>query len=530
MAVWNRLSGRVKPVVAASGLMLLLGGCAYDEPPRREVYRDRVYEREPVRVEREVVRERVYEPAPREVVTTYERDLQPYGEWVEVREYGRCWRPHGRPHGWRPYTVGHWVDTNEGYSWVAEESEADWGVVTYHYGRWYEDRSSGWVWVPGSTYSPAWVSWREGGGYCGWAPLPPQVGYGPGVSVAVIDRYVPADRYVYVEDRYIGERRVHERFVRNDVTIINRTTNITNITIVNERVVNHGVPLERVREHGGRVERMEVTRVTSYDEARRLRSEGRPVAYEPENVARADREYRARVERRNKDEEIAQKEERARVERRNANETAAQKAERARVERRMTDAEKAKEDERARVERRATDANAAERARVQRRNGDETAAEKAERARVERRMTDAEKAKEAERARVERRTTDDAAAERARVERRNADAAAAKQAEQERAARRAQPDAGRQPPLETTEKERANRRAADAAAAKQAEQDRAARRAQPDGKQAPVETTEKERANRRAADAEAARQAEHERAVRRAKDADAEKAKNPNQP
>ena len=32
---------------------------------------------------------------------------------------------------------------------------------------------TGWVWVPGYTWAPAWVSWRYGDGYAGWAPLPP---------------------------------------------------------------------------------------------------------------------------------------------------------------------------------------------------------------------------------------------------------------------------------------------------------------------------------------------------------------------
>jgi hypothetical protein len=31
----------------------------------------------------------------------------------------------------------------------------------------------GWVWVPGTRWAPAWVSWRSGDGYYGWAPLPP---------------------------------------------------------------------------------------------------------------------------------------------------------------------------------------------------------------------------------------------------------------------------------------------------------------------------------------------------------------------
>jgi hypothetical protein len=32
----------------------------------------------------------------------------------------------------------------------------------------------GWGWVPGTMWGPAWVSWRSGGGYAGWAPLPPR--------------------------------------------------------------------------------------------------------------------------------------------------------------------------------------------------------------------------------------------------------------------------------------------------------------------------------------------------------------------
>ena len=31
----------------------------------------------------------------------------------------------------------------------------------------------GWVWVPGTVWSPAWVQYRYGDPYVGWAPLPP---------------------------------------------------------------------------------------------------------------------------------------------------------------------------------------------------------------------------------------------------------------------------------------------------------------------------------------------------------------------
>ena len=94
------------------------------------------------------------------------------------------WRPHpalrrslgaGRvPPDWRPYQYGHWVYTDEwGWYWVSDDAEADWGWVIYHYGRWAFERGLGWFWVPGDEWAPAWVDWRYGDEYVGWAPLPP---------------------------------------------------------------------------------------------------------------------------------------------------------------------------------------------------------------------------------------------------------------------------------------------------------------------------------------------------------------------
>src|SRR5437773_2233500 len=72
---------------------------------------------------------------------------------------------------WRPYTDGHWVYTDVGWTWVSEEP---FGWATYHYGRWTRLRNIGWVWVPGDEWAPAWVSWRKNNDYVGWAPLPPE--------------------------------------------------------------------------------------------------------------------------------------------------------------------------------------------------------------------------------------------------------------------------------------------------------------------------------------------------------------------
>ncbi len=96
--------------------------------------------------------------------------LAAHGTWVEVGSYGHCWRPARVAVGWRPYCAGEWVWTDCGWYWSSDEP---WGWACYHYGYWAYDPGFGWVWVPGVEWAPAWVSWRVGGGYIGWAPLPP---------------------------------------------------------------------------------------------------------------------------------------------------------------------------------------------------------------------------------------------------------------------------------------------------------------------------------------------------------------------
>ena len=97
--------------------------------------------------------------------------LSPYGTWFDYPGYGRVWRPAHVGHGWRPYTDGRWVWSDD-YGWVWDGHE-DWGWATYHYGRWLYDGRYGWVWVPGYEWGPAWVDWRYGPEYIGWVPLPP---------------------------------------------------------------------------------------------------------------------------------------------------------------------------------------------------------------------------------------------------------------------------------------------------------------------------------------------------------------------
>ena len=110
-------------------------------------------------------------------ISYFEQSLSPYGSWVQVADYGRCWQPTVvviNPN-WRPYSDrGRWIYSSAGWYW---QSDYSWGWAPFHYGRWHCDTRAGWVWVPGSTWGPSWVSWRYTDGYCGWAPLPPTACY-----------------------------------------------------------------------------------------------------------------------------------------------------------------------------------------------------------------------------------------------------------------------------------------------------------------------------------------------------------------
>jgi hypothetical protein len=176
--------------------------------------------------------------------------LAPHGYWVDRPQYGRCWYPAYVDQGWRPYSSGHWVWTDDGWYW---ESEEPWAWATYHYGRWSWDSYYGWVWVPGVEWSPAWVAWREGGGYVGWAPLSPECDFGSSGMIYGETAVVPAQYFIFVEHRHFCER-IRPRTVIVNNTVINQTVNITKISRVNQVIINNGPSLEVIeRNNPGRV-------------------------------------------------------------------------------------------------------------------------------------------------------------------------------------------------------------------------------------------------------------------------------------
>lgn len=159
-------------------------------------------------------------------------NLKPYGEWIQVADYGLCWRPSDVDEDWAPYTDGYWAYTDAGWTWVSYE---DFGDIVYHYGRWVRVEDEGWCWVPDSDWGPAWVSWRNNDEYVGWAPLPPEARFEPevGFSVWVDDTYdIGPNYYRFCRVQDFGApviRAVCFPRTRN-LACFRETVNITNIS------------------------------------------------------------------------------------------------------------------------------------------------------------------------------------------------------------------------------------------------------------------------------------------------------------
>ena len=100
----------------------------------------------------------------------FEQPLAQLGLWMDVGGGTRGWRPKEVGFTWRPYVNGRWIWTDAGWFWSSSEP---WAWATYHYGTWINIPASGWVWFPGTQWAPAWVSWRMGGSFIGWAPFAP---------------------------------------------------------------------------------------------------------------------------------------------------------------------------------------------------------------------------------------------------------------------------------------------------------------------------------------------------------------------
>jgi hypothetical protein len=87
-------------------------------------------------------------------------DLDNYGNWRVVPDYGPVWVPDSVPPGWAPYSTGSWIwDPYYQWTWI---DAAPWGWAPFHYGRWVS-LGGYWAWAPGpvvrqAVYAPALVA------------------------------------------------------------------------------------------------------------------------------------------------------------------------------------------------------------------------------------------------------------------------------------------------------------------------------------------------------------------------------------
>jgi hypothetical protein len=213
-------------------------------------------------------------------------NLAPYGYWVNRPNYGWVWAPRHVRHGWRPYSAGRWVYTDYGWTWVSSEP---FGWATYHYGRWDLDPDYGWEWVPGTDWGPAWVSWQEGDGFCGWAPLPPAVGWSVGVGFGGFDLGVGIDPgwYNFVPERSFLAVNVGRFAVPpfRNAAIFRNTTNVTNFRNVDGRVFNGSLSVQRAAQMTGQPVRQ--LRLANASDPRVARVSGNTAAmFRPASVVR----------------------------------------------------------------------------------------------------------------------------------------------------------------------------------------------------------------------------------------------------
>ncbi len=158
------------------------------------------------------------------------QNLAPYGQWIEDPKMGYVWSPEVEGN-FRPYyTNGHWAMTDYGNTWVSDYA---WGWACFHYGRWTFDSYYGWLWVPGSDWGPAWVAWRKGEGYYGWAPLTPEYK----LSAKSAEYTCPGDWWVFIPPQYLytGNYYRYWNGPRNNKHLI------SNSDLINNTYSNKGV-------------------------------------------------------------------------------------------------------------------------------------------------------------------------------------------------------------------------------------------------------------------------------------------------
>lgn len=162
----------------------------------------------------------------------------------EISESGEEPRPYV------PYNNGQWLYTDDGWYFKGATREEE---ITSHYGRWTEDPNLGNVWLPGKTWSPAWVEWRENTDYVAWAPLPPGA-YIENDAVKVPE--IKEERYTIVEKKFFNEPSVskyrYQSVENKNKIMIKEMTKRDGVMIKEKTVINKGPDVSDIEKSSGK--------------------------------------------------------------------------------------------------------------------------------------------------------------------------------------------------------------------------------------------------------------------------------------
>jgi len=242
------------------------------------------------------------QPATQVTYNTFYETLNPYGSWIDLPDYGRCWQPTVavvNP-GWRPYCdEGNWVWSDSGWYW---RSQYSWGWAPFHYGRWQLAAGHGWCWAPDTCWGPAWVTWRSSGSHCGWSPLPPGSGWSVGVGLTWhggraaldCDFGLGVGSFVYLGwNNFCDPRPWRHSLSRSEAVAVHQQTRSVNdihggsgVNIIgnnNTVVINNGPGLAPVQQHT----RSEISKVNLVDSPDVSHALGAHSAGKPGSVAGA---------------------------------------------------------------------------------------------------------------------------------------------------------------------------------------------------------------------------------------------------
>jgi len=189
-------------------------------------------------------------------------DLDEYGSWRDVPEYGNVWVPTAVAPDWAPYHYGHWAWVAPwGWTWV---DDAPWGFAPFHYGRWVAFGGY-WGWAPGPYwvrpwYAPALVSWFGGprfgigfgfgfGGGFGWCPLGwgepffPWYGASRGYFRNVNISNTRITNIRNITNNYYNNRNGGGLYGRNGVGMPQYANRPGAFTAVSRNTLEHGLPV-----------------------------------------------------------------------------------------------------------------------------------------------------------------------------------------------------------------------------------------------------------------------------------------------